>query len=202
MEFDVKCFFVDPPRVKEEVRTYMQQVATRIVQRFAVLCRMLQVDRVHPPHVTLVFAQMAPEPRTQYSRQGLCAVRPAVRPMTRIFRKVVETTMVKVEEGDKYGGVERRLLRSTGVCLRGAHVKATPAAVACVAACVSEVCGLMLNAAHRQMTERTLTLDAVRRHACEQTVAKRVATHTSLREFLECLERPLACERKVVHFDV
>ena len=71
MEFDLKLFFKEPPRIKEEVKVYMHDTASRIVKRAVEHIKFLQIERILPRHVRIIIFEMTQDPLTRMKRVGL-----------------------------------------------------------------------------------------------------------------------------------
>ena len=192
MDFDLKSFFVESPRIKDEVRAHMHQLATTIVIRFVAYAKQLQVERILPRHVRMIAFQMAQDPLLRCSRQGLCVQKTAIKSLQRILTRAFDDVDNALKQEIKHGGIDRKIVKQTGLLLEKHDQKASTAAVVSIAACVAEICGVMLNSTAQNMTEKTMTLSLIHEHACTHiTSSGERCRNASLHRFLVTLDRPL-----------
>lgn len=190
MDFDPKSFFADPPRLKEEVRTYIHDFATRMVQVASAYARFMGIDRLLPRHVRLIVFMMAQDPIVRCSRSGLCVQRSKTQPMTRVFTRVIDSVEGRLKDDPKYGGIDKKLVKGTLIILTNTNMKTSTAANIYLAACVAEVCGIMLNATQKLMTERTMSLSLLNEHKTTYLSSSGyMSTNVSLVRFVHFIEK-------------
>ena len=194
MDFDLKPFFRDPPRFREDVKKYMHEVANRIVWRVCQHMSALGVDRLLPRHVHLIMFQMCQDPVTRYMRHGLSAQTNRVKPMCKVFAKVLQETSAAIEQEHKNGHIDRKIIKGTHKIIEDYGLKSSAAATVLVASCVAEVCGIMLNVA-RQRDAKTMTLDVLREASTTHILANgESCKNISLARFIASVYRPTWAE--------
>lgn len=195
MDFDLKLFFKEPPRFREEVKSHMHELATSFVKRVCEHMKALEIDRLLPRHVSIVVFQMCQDPITRYTRHGLSMQTPRVKPLNKVFARVIQNTEAALET-DKYGLIDRKIVKGTQAIIGECGLKSNAAANVLIAACVAEMCGIMLNDA-RQREKKTITLDVLQEASTIHVLSSGEAcTNVSLLRFITSIQRPLFVQSK------
>lgn len=190
MDFDLRLFFETPPRFREEVKRHMHDLATRIVLRVANHANLLGIERIHPRHARIILAQMCQDPLPRCNRSGLCLHNSKIKPMNRVFCRVMDIT-AKSEDA-KNGGIDRKIVKGTLQVLANNNVKSAMGGGVFVAACVAEVCGIMLNAAHNMTNEKTVSMESLQNYACQHKLASgHIVENASLMRFIRHVDSPI-----------
>lgn len=201
MDFDLKVFFEQPPRFREDVKAYMHDLAARFVHRVCQHMDALKIDRLLPRHVSLIIFQMCRDPITRYTRHGLSLQTLRVKTMSKVFAKVLQETEVAIENKEKYGLIDKRIVKGTKDIIEHNGLKTNNAANVLVAACVAEMCGIMLNDARRD-DQKTITLEMLHETATVHVLSNGEAcSNVSLIRLITSFQRPLAREIKPVKPD-
>lgn len=163
MDFELKTFFRDPPRLKEEVKGHIHALAERMAKQFIALAKMLNLERLLPRHIRVLVFQMCQDPFTIMTRQGLATQQSRVKNTFRLLQRALDDSESRVKTDPKYGGIDKRIVKGVTAILEEHEVRASQAAIVSISACIAEVCGLILNATHQQMNpdQRTMTLENV-----------------------------------------
>lgn len=192
MEFELKIFFNDPPRIREEVKTHVHQLAGLFVDRVADHVQYLQIDRILPRHVRLIITQMVQDPLTRMNRNGLCVQQTKVKNMAKVFQRALDKVEENLQVDARYGGIDKKVVKGTQSCLDKLNIRYSTGASVCIASCVAEVCGIMLNSAQNLIEDRTLSLQAFQTHSttyCLSTGER--CANSSLIRFLHYLRSPI-----------
>ena len=195
MEFDLKVFFKDPPRIKEDVKAYMHEIASRIVIRAAQHIRTLGIDRILPRHVKIVIFHMTQDPLTRMNRHGLCTQQTKVKSIAKVFQRTIDLAEEALKSDAKYGGIDKKIVKGTQLILTEQNVRHSTGASVCLAACVAEICGIMLNSTQSLMEDRTINLNALHSYStthCISTGDK--CTNSSLLRFLHYIDTQVHAE--------
>lgn len=196
MEFDLKVFFKDPPRFREDVKTYMHEFAGRIVKRVILHMKMLEITRLLPRHVGLIMFQMCSDPITRYTRQGLSTQTLKVKTLSKVFARVLQDTTEALERDAKYGGIDKKIVKGTAHLIEEAGLKSNSTATVLVAACVAEVCGIMLNDAGKT-DKKTLTLEVLHQSSTVHVLSNgESCVNASLVRFIHSIHTPLYAETR------
>lgn len=191
MEFDLKNFFKEAPRFKEEVKQCMHDLAKNIVIRATCHFKMLNIDRILPRHVRIVIFQMAVDPLTRCNRTGLCVQQMKIKNMMRIFQRVLDDTDKNLQKDARYGLIDKKIVKGTCALLEKAEIRFSSAGAVCLAACVAEVCGIILNATQHLMQERTITQALLQTHGTTHRLSNgQQCTNASLLRFLHSMQGP------------
>ena len=194
MDFDLKVFFRDPPRFREDVKIYMHELASQIVKRVILHMKNLEITRLLPRHVSLIIFQMCPDPVTRYTRHGLCVQTLKVKSLSKVFARVLQDTTLALEKDQRYGGIDKKIVKSTTSLIEEAGLKSNSHASVLVAACIAEVCGIMLNDA-RQLDKKTITLDILQQSSTVHVLSNgETCVNASLVRFIESIKRPIQSE--------
>ena len=194
MDFDLKSFFEQPPRMKDEVRRYMHYISLRFVERIALHARHLEIERLMPRHVRMILFSMTPDPQTRYTRQGICTQQLRIKSISKLFQKSMDAAEAAYANKDKYGGIDKRIVKNVlGVFAE--HKTGTAMLTnVLVAACISEMNGILLNAACHMMIKmelgKTMTTEILQTHGCTVELSNGDrCTNSSLVRFIHSLAR-------------
>lgn len=203
MEFDLKLFFKEPPRIKEEVKVYMHDTASRIVKRAVEHIKFLQIERILSRHVRIIIFQMTQDPLTRMTRVGLCVQQSKVKNMAKVFQRTIDSTEENLKGDAKYGGIDKKVVKGTQTILDDMEVRYSTGASVCLAACVAEVCGIMLNSTQTLMQERTINLASLQTYATIHCISSgEKCCNSSLVRFLHHLNLPMQKEIEQTADDV
>ena len=81
--------------------------------------------------------------------------------MSKIFQSAMDVAERQLQNDAKYGGISKQIVKSTHSRFEQHNVKASNSTIVLLSACISEMCGIMLNATMQQMDQRTMTIDMV-----------------------------------------
>ena len=154
MDFDLKYFFEQPPRFKEEVKVYMHSFATEFVKRAALHAKVMKIERMLARHVPLIAFAMSEDPVTRYTSKGLCMQQHKIKSVLKIFQRALADVNQSIRNDPKYGNIDKKIVKGTAQVLELEGVRASPAAVVYLAACLGEICGIMLNCTQLHMQEQ------------------------------------------------
>jgi hypothetical protein len=172
----------------------MHDLACRIVKRVISHMKNLEIARLLPRHVPLIMFQMCLDPVTRYTRQGLCVQTLKVKSLSKVFARVIQDTTLAFEKDQRYGGIEKKIVKSTTSLIEEAGLKSNSHASVLVAACIAEVCGIMLNDA-RQLDKKTITLEILQQSSTVHVLSNgETCVNASLVRFIESIKRPIECE--------
>lgn len=195
MDFDLKVFFKDPPRIKEEVKAYIHNLANLMVDRAIHDIHQLNISRVLPRHIRLVVFHMSQDPLTRSTRAGLCVQQAKVKSMAKVFQRALDTTIEALKTDQRYGGIDKKMVKGTQTAFLLAGVRFSTSASVCLAACVAEVCGIMLNSTQSLMKDRTMSLALVHSLSSTHCISSgEKCINSSLVRFVHCLALPVGRE--------
>jgi hypothetical protein len=198
MDFDLKFFFKDPPRFREDVKHYMHDLANKIVLRVCQHMKALNIDRLLPRHVSFIMFQICQDPVTRYMRHGLSCQAHRVKPLSKVFAKVLCETTIAIEKEHKNGNIDRKIIKGTQSIIDEHGMKSSIVATVLVASCVAEVCGIMLNDARQYGDKKTITLDILQEASTTHVLSNGEAcTNISLARFIASIYRPIFSEIQV-----
>tara|TARA_B110001450_G_scaffold251866_1_gene272599 strand:- start:2081 stop:3010 length:930 start_codon:yes stop_codon:yes gene_type:complete len=198
MDFDLKLFFKDPPRFREDLKHYMHDLAKKIVLRVCQHMKALNIDRLLPRHVSLIMFQMCQDPVTRYMRHGLSCQAHRVKPLSKVFAKVLCETTIAIEKEHKNGNIDRKIIKGTQNIIDENGMKSSNVATVLVASCVAEVCGIMLNDARQCGDKKTITLDILQEASTTHVLSNGEACkNISLARFITSIYRPMLSEFQV-----
>lgn len=186
MEFDPKCFFENPPRMREDLKEYIKCLAEKIVGKFCVFCRILfENERITPKHIKSIIFAICPDPITTYNRQGLCSQKVLLKPIYKVLCKSIDQAMAS--EDTKYGGLDKKIVKSCSKCLSDLKVSSNTAVA--LAAVVSTICGIVLQSAQDNIPNiKTLTLESVQEYGTIYSGSNGQYPYSSLIRFLKIIE--------------
>lgn len=162
LEFELKRFFRedDCPRFNQDVKASICKLGTDMVYQVALYMHNFRITRLLP-HVPYLIFQLCQDPYTVILRNGDAqAQRSRIKDLSKILSKVLEDAQVDVEH-KKNGNIDRKIVKGVVDVLKSVNLDTTQKAAVMVAACIAEVCGILLNAAYRE-ADRPKTL--VKRH--------------------------------------
>ena len=192
MDFDPKCFFEKPPRMKDDLKLYIRTMADRIVYKITQLCLFVNNDKIGTKQIKHIILLLCVDPITCYTRDGLSYSQGTLRSMSRILLKAIDRAQQYVENGDKYGNMDKKMVKCVQSILTDGQVKFGSSGVISITACVSEVCGLLLHATYKGMNyPKTLTLEGLKTYGTthfSESSSKSV-TNASLIRLLHVLEQ-------------
>jgi len=197
MDFDPKCFFDNPPRMKEDVKEYIRELSQRIVVKIRKFSENLcDGERISSKHIKLILLAISPEPITVYNRQGLCTQNSKMKPIYRVLMKAIDEA-VELIETDKYAGIEKKIVRCTQAILKNCNIKFSPSGIIAVAATVSTICGIILQSSVELSDSKTLNYDVVKKNGVyHKSSTGQIYPYSSLIKFLNIIEvlEPLSVE--------
>lgn len=164
MEFDPKCFFEHPPRMKEDLKEYLKHLGRKIVLQIVQFARVLfESERIGPKHIKLTILAICPEPITVYNRNGLCVQNVKLKPIHKVLCRAIDL-VAEACGRDKYGGLDKKICKSCLQLLREHQdIKCSHHGMLAIASVVSEICGILLQSAvANQASVKTLTLDMLK----------------------------------------
>lgn len=160
LEFELKRFFRedDCPRFNQDVKASICKLGTDMVYQVALHMHNFRITRLLPRHVPYLIFQLCQDPYTVILRNGDAqAQRSRIKDLSKILSKVLEDAQVDVEH-KKNGNIDRKIVRGVVDVLKSVNLDTTQKAAVMVAACIAEVCGILLNAAYRE-ADRPKTLN-------------------------------------------
>ena len=198
MDFDPKCFFENPPRMKEDLKEYIKDLSKKIVEKIRKFSENLcNGERISSKHVKLILFALCPEPITVYNRQGLCTQNFKMKPIYRVLIKAIDEA-VQMIETDKYGGIEKKIVKGTQHILKSSSIKYSLSGAIAVAATVSTICGILLQSSVDLLSDaKTLNYDSVRTNGVyHKSSSGQIYPYSSLIKFLNIIEilEPLSVE--------
>ena len=160
LEIDVRSFFTDPPRLKEEVKLFIHRFLHLFYDKLLSIFKAMNISRVHVVDVRMAIFICVKDPILMYTNEGLFVQQTKLRSMHRILSRSIDKAM---EHDGNVGGINRKFIRmckthfktKTNMCL-------TMEAVVAIVACATETCGIVLNTANRHTATKTLTLKDVK----------------------------------------
>lgn len=186
MDFDPKCFFENPPRMKEDLKEYIKDLAEKIVYKFRVFCDILfENERITPKHIKSIVFAICPDPITTYNRQGLCSQKVLLKPVYKVLCKSIDQAIAS--EDTKYGGLDKKIVKSCSKYL--SELKTSSNTAVALAAIVSTICGIVLQSAQDNIPNvKTMTLESVRQYGTVYSGSNGQYPYSSLIRFLKIIE--------------
>lgn len=192
MDFDLKLFFKEPPRIKEGVKTFAHDLADKFVRRTVEHARALSIDRILPRHARLIVFQLAQDPYTRMQRGAVCVQQGRVKNMLKVFQRAMDMAETALKTDAKYGGIDKKIVKSTQSVMTSAEVKVSTAASVIIAACVAEMIGIILNSTQTLMEDRTMSLASVREYGTTHCISSgNRCINSSLVRLVHHLSQPL-----------
>lgn len=162
MDFDPKCLFEDPPRMKEDLKQHMRKISDRIIRKILMFASILFEDeRLTESHVQTIILAMSFEPITVYNRQGLCIENNKLKSVHKILVKDIENMTTACETTDKkYGGLDKKMVKSCTRHVKSLHSKISSKGILAIACVVIKICGILLESCMSNSDGvKTLTLE-------------------------------------------
>lgn len=188
MEIDPKCFFENPPRMKEDLKDHMKKLSEKIVTKILSFCtKLFSNERLNNKHIKLAILAMSVEPITVYNRNGLCVQNVKLKPISKILCKSIDNAISNISE-NKYGNTDKKIFKGCAKLLK--DVKSSSTAVVALSAVVSQVCGILMQSTLENSSEaKTLTLDCVKENGIKhKTTNGSTLPYSSLIRFLSVVE--------------
>ena len=190
MEFDPKCFFDNPPRMKEDLKEYIKELSKKIVFKIKKFSENLcDGERISSKHIKLILLSICPEPITVYNRQGLCSQKYQMKPIYKVLIKAIDEAVGTIEN-DKYCGIEKKIVRGTQQILKNSSSKYSPTGIIAVAVVVSTICGIILQSSVDLLSDtKTLNYDSVKANGVyHKSSSGQIYPYSSLIKFLNVVE--------------
>ena len=186
MDFDVKTFLPKSSRVKEDVRTYMKSFAENMVKSLIRICITFTSDKICVQHVRFALYSMCIDPIVMYNRMGLTVQSSKFKCMTRTLIRQFENE----NQSDKYAGVDKKFFKSTIVYVATlTDQKLEANALRAVAFFTHQVCGIILNSAIEQLSDRTMTLESIDKYGTTHKVHSEDSINSSLVRMLHFIQK-------------
>lgn len=161
----------------------MHAFASNFVRKIIDLACSFRVKRILPRHVSYLIFQLCPDPCIYIGRAGMQINRSRVKDISKILASVLVETGEILEDNKKNGHIERKIIKGVGIIAHEANCDISQKASVLIAACVSEVCGIILNSAYHAMKmPKTLT---------EAIVWEYATTHILSKQQEECVNKSL-----------
>lgn len=192
MDFDLKFFFKEPPRFKEEVKLYIHEFATAFVRRTAQYAKIMTIERLLPRHVLLIMFAVSQDPITRYTDRGLCLQQHKIKSVLRVLQRALLNVNQNIQLDPKYGCLDKKLVKGTAQVLEEEGVRTSTAATVYLATCLAEVCGIMLNCTHMHMhDQKTVSLAVLKEMSMiHQLSSGEICTNVSLMRFIHSITHP------------
>lgn len=190
MEFDPKCFFEHPPRMREDLKEHIKAFSHSVVVKMLQFGKiMFEQERLTDKHIVLILIAMCPEPLTIYNCQGLCVETSKLKPIYKVLCRSI-TTALDMSKEDTHGGIDKKLHKSCLKVIKENGVKTSQDGALAIGAVVSQVCGIILQSAlHNAPDSKTLTLDIVREKGYyHKTSTGNTVPYPSLMRFANVVE--------------
>jgi len=165
MEFDPKCFFDNPPRMKEDLKDYIKDLANKIVFKISKFSHTLfPGERLNHKHIKFVVMSMSIDPITSFNRQGLCILNSRLKPYHKILTKAIDETILAFEQNEKNGNLDRKIVKSCSKVLEKIDfIKTTTTGILAIASIVCSICGLLLQSS-KAGDSKTLSIETLRQY--------------------------------------
>lgn len=186
MDFDVKTFLPKSSRVKEDVKTYMKSLAENIVHSLIRICTSFTSDKICLQHVKFALFSLCVDPIVMYNRMGLTVQNSKFKCMTRTLIRQLENE----DPDDKYAGVDKKFFKSTGTYIESlTSQKLEAKALRAIAFFAHQVCGIILNSAMEQLSDRTVTLESIDKYGTTHMVHSEDCINSSLVRMLHFIQK-------------
>ena len=161
MEIDPKLFFVVPPRIREDVRIYINAIGTKIIERVLEYSRMLHIETIDAHCAILLTTLLCNDPITTYqSENGLCIQTCKIKSMQVLLGTAIRETEAACKE-TRYGNIDKKIVCQTSSRMKIHNQNYTRVGVCCIAACMAEILGILLNSSVASDKCTTLTMEMV-----------------------------------------
>lgn len=188
MELDPKCFFDNPPRMKEDLKDHMKKLSEKIVAKILSFSgKLFSNERLNHRHIKLAVLAMSVEPITVYNRNGLCVQNVKLKPISKILCKSIDNAVANMSE-NKYGNTDKKIFKGCVKLLK--DVKSSSSAAVALSAVVSQICGILMQSTLENSSEvKTLTLDCVKENGIKhKSTNGSTFPYSSLIRFLNIVE--------------
>jgi len=164
MDFDPKCFFEQPLRMKEEVKDYLKDMSYNVLNKLIVYSQiMFPSERITPKHLQMIVLAMSVDPVTCYNRQGLCIQNTKIKTISRVLCKSISTAIQNTET-DKYGGLDKKIYKSCVKILKEQNCSFSSQSIVAFTAIISEIIGIVLQSTiDNTQNVKTLTLELIKK---------------------------------------
>lgn len=190
MDFDPKCFFENPPRMKEDLKDYIKKLSENIILKIISFCKNLfPNERLFSKHIKLAILAISPDPVTIYNRNGLCIQNVKLKPIGKILCKTIDNAINNLNE-NKYGNLDKKIFKSCAKVLKNTEIKLNSTATVAIAAAISQVCGiLMQSSVENEKDLKTLNIDIVKENGMKhKTTNGTIIPYSSLIRFINVIE--------------
>ena len=192
MDFDPKCFFENPPRMKEDLKDYIRDLSKKILIKFMKYYETLfHGEKLQAKHVKYIIIAICPDPVTSCNRQGICIQQNKLKPFYKVLFKSIDTALSNFSDenvpNNKYGGLDKKLVKNCIQSLKG--IKTSHQGILAMGAVISTVCSIMLqNSIHSDI--KTLTLDILLANGMthKSNTNQKSYPYSSLMRFLGVIE--------------
>lgn len=192
MDFDLRHFVGDSYRIKDDLKKYVHGIATRFIEHICKRAILLGEKKVTDRNVLYIVFEICVDPFTRYNRHGYCSSQQNVKPMYKVFGSAMKKAQSSTVNDEKTAKYQARLSRQTRKVFERMGISVQKTACAMIAACISEMCGLMLNG-HRTSTSRTMTLDDIKSSCTTHMLSNgELSTNSSMGRFVNFMTAPVA----------
>lgn len=186
MDFDVKTFLPKSSRVKEDVKTYMKSLAENMIRSLISICTSFTSEKISLQHVKFALFTMCVDPIVMYNRMGLTIQNSKFKCMTRTLIRQLENE----DPDDKYAGIDKKFFKSTASYVESLTTQKLEAkALRAIAFFAHQVCGIILNSAIEQLSDRTLTLESIDKYGTTHVVHSEDCINSSLVRMLHFIQK-------------
>ena len=165
--------------------------ATKMLQLIAHHMHALRITRLLPRHVPFLIFQMCQDPHTSISRNNEVLVhRSRVKDLSKILASVIADAHTDANT-KKNGNIDRKIVNGVLHVLHEVKLEASQKAAVLIAACVAEVCGIILNTSYQASgCPKTLNDDLVWRFSTTHVMStnKEHCTNYSLLRFISMVK--------------
>lgn len=188
MEIDPKCFFENPPRMKEDLKDYIKNLSEQIVTKILCFCdKLFPNERLNSKHIKLAILAMSVEPVTAYNRNGLCVQNVKLKPISKILCKSIDSGVTFMSE-NKYGNTDKKIYKGCLKLIK--NIKHNSTAVIALSVSVSQICGILMQSSlENSCASKTLTLESVKENGIKHKSTNGCTLpYSSLIRFLNVVE--------------
>lgn len=190
MDIDPKCFFENPPRMKEDLKEFIKYLCEKIVSKILTFCsKLFETERLYSRHIKLAILAMSPDPITVYNRNGLCIQNVKLKPISKILCKSIDNAVSGMTD-NKYGNIDKKIFRSCSKLVKDQEMKTNPTAIVAISAIVSQICGILMQSSIENDKElKTLTLESVKQNGVNHRTANgSTIPYSSLIRFISVVQ--------------
>lgn len=154
MDIDIKVFFEDPPRIKDEVKVYVRDFCATLLERLLQHCILLFGDeRVTARHVKLLILLLTNEPLTMYERETLLVENSKLAHVSRVLCRAIEHSLNAMEDS-KYANLNKKFYKECMKIIKEEDsIQTNTSGNVALVSVVSEVCGILLNCSLQEMRQ-------------------------------------------------